>query len=184
MQLFSYFALFLTMVNKSEINLKTVPESGETYSFSAEDLKEIAGLNEVSIPHKDNSVSVKVTPIGDTHFEVKAQIKLKRTLNCSRCGADFEDTFDQEATDYLSLEAGEEGEDQGFLVLDSHKWKWPNFVAESVELETPYQNHEDGKKCSAGCAQYDIAVEKGLITTEGSKTNPFQALEKLKSKLN
>ncbi len=169
------------MVDKSEINLNFVPESGKTFTFSDSDLLEISEITSVSKPSKNNQIEIKVTPIGETHFEVKAQIKLKRISTCSRCGAEFEDFFDQEATEYLSLEKEAEGEDQGFLLLDSPKWAWPSFISESVELESPYINFD---KCPTKCAQYDEAVKKGLIITESTKANPFQALEKLKNKLN
>ncbi len=172
------------MINKSEINLNVVPETGETFSFSAPDLLEMKVFEKISIHDENNSVQIKVTPIGDTHFQVDASINLKRPLSCSRCGEDFQNWFKDDIQEFLSLEVDEEGEDQGFLLVDSPKWSWPDFIVDSVELETPYQTYKYGEKCLVSCLHYDEAIDKGWITKEEAKPNPFQALEKLKNKPN
>ncbi|MGH1469411.1 MAG: YceD family protein [Bdellovibrionales bacterium] len=173
------------MINKSEINLNLVPETGETFSFNASEIAKLPRFEDISVNDEENSVKVKVTPIGDIHFQIDASINLKRPMNCSRCGEDFQNWFKNDIQEFLSLETDEEGEDQGFLLVESPKnWSWTDFVVDSVELETPYQTYKYGEKCLVSCPHYDNAVEKGWITREEDKPNPFQALEKLKNKPN
>lgn len=178
------FCIIDHMKQKNEIDLKAVDLAGETFTFSSEQVSKMEDFKKLSVEHPDNKISIKITPIGEVHFEVKAQIKLKRPLNCSRCGEDFKGWFDEEATEYLSLDKNEEGEDKGFLILENHKWAWPEFIVESVELETPYQLYKYGEKCLQSCPHFDEAIEKGWISIEEPKPNAFSALEKLKTKLN
>jgi len=176
-------ALPFSMNNQSEINLNSVPDEGENFTFNAEVLKETNAFGEIAVFDQSNSVSIQITPIGSTHFEVKADINLKRPLNCSRCGEGFQDWFKEVATEYLSLEKNEEGEDKGFLLLDSPKWTWTTFIVESVELETPYQLYKNGEDCLKSCTHYDEAIKNGWITKAEQRPNAFSALESLKGKL-
>lgn len=169
---------------ENEINLNRVPDEGESFVFDAETINKIESFDQVSIFNKKNSVKLHIAPIGSKHFEVKAEICLKRPLNCSRCGEAFDDWFEETATDYLSLNKNEEGEDKGFLLLDSPKWFWPTFIVETVELETPYQVYKNGEDCLKSCPHYDEAVKKGWIANPEEKDSPFSALKSLKSKLN
>lgn len=184
MQFLPSAALPFRMKLQNEINLNLVPDEGENFSFDAEAIKKSSAFDEIALFHESNSINIFITPIGSKHFEVKAEINLKRPLNCSRCGEGFEDWFKETSTEYLSLDKDEEGEDKGFLILESPKWTWSTFVVESVELETPYQLYKNGEKCLEYCVHYDEAVKKGWISIEENKPNAFSALESLKGKLN
>jgi uncharacterized metal-binding protein YceD (DUF177 family) len=168
---------------QNEINLNLVTEEGENFIFDAEMIKNFSIFESVSIFDPLNSVSIFMMPIGTKHFEVKAKINLKRPLNCSRCGEGFEDWFKEEIVEYLSLDKDEEGEDKGFLILESPKWDWSSFIVESVELETPYQLYKNGDECLKSCVHYDEAVKNGWISKPEQKANAFSALESLKGKL-
>lgn len=171
------------MKTQNEINLNLVVDEGENFSFDAETIKKTSAFDGISLFDPSNFVKIFVMPIGSKHFEVKAQINIKRPLDCSRCGEGFEDWFKETSTEYLSLDKGEEGEDKGFLLLDSPKWNWAAFVVESVELETPYQLYKNGEECLKSCVHYDEAVKNGWISTAEKKPNAFSALESLKEKL-
>lgn len=183
------------MENKSEINLKAeplinlklIPEQGETFIFKSSEISKFKEFERISVPHEANSIQIKVLPIGATHFELFTSIHLKRPMSCSRCGEDFQNWFKEEAKEYLSLDFNEEGEGQGFLLIDSPKWNWVSFIIESVELEAPYQAYKYGENCLKACPHYDEALKKGWISKKRKNqtpSSPFQALEKLKNKLN
>lgn len=125
------------MTNKNEINLKSVSESGETYTFSASDLLSLDSFKALLLDDEKNSISLKVSLIGDEHYQVKASINIKSLMSCVKCGEDVKDWFKDEITEYLSLDVEEEGEDQGFLLVDSPRWQWPSFIIDSIELEKP-----------------------------------------------
>jgi len=167
--IFTISCFILCMKLQNEINLNLVSDEGETFEFDSETIKSIEAFKDVSTHDAGNSIAVSIMPIGSKHFEVKAEISLKRPLSCSRCGEGFEDWFKESTTEYLSLDKNEEGEDKGFLLLESPKWSWPTFVIESVELETPYQIYKNGEACLKSCVHYDEAVKNGWISTAEKK---------------
>jgi uncharacterized metal-binding protein YceD (DUF177 family) len=169
------------MQKKSEIDLKLVPDSGKAFTFDQEDLKDLEDINEVAVQHLENKIRIEIKPIGQSHFEVNAHIQLKVPLNCYKCGEELEKSFDEKATDYLSLENEKEGEDKGFLVLESSRWKWTNFIRETVLLETSYEFFDCGGNCSLDKIK---ASQEGFESLETEKKNPFEALKKIKNKLN
>ncbi len=170
------------MINKTEINLNLIPESGEIFNFSASDISLIKLFKNIVIFHENNSIQIKVTPIKEnTYFKVRAAINVKRPMNCSRCGQGFKSYFKENIKEYLSLE---KNEDQEFLLINSSKWIWPEFIVETIELDTPYQTYKYGENCLVSCSHYDEAIKKGWITKKQNNLNPFQTLRKLRNKLN
>lgn len=171
------------MINKNEINLKSVSESGETYIFSASDLLSLDSFKALLLDDEKNSISLKLSLIGDEHYQVKASINIKSLMSCVKCGEDVKDWFKDEITEYLSLDVEEEGEEQGFLLVDSPRWKWPSFIIDSIELEKPYRNYKCAGACLKSLSEYNKDNEAGWDDGETPKPSAFSALEGLKSKL-
>lgn len=167
-------------MKENEIDLNLVPQNGETWTLSSEEISKMSILNAVAAPSESNSIWLKVTPIGTEHFEVHTKTDLNQIYSCTRCGEDYVKQKQHDLKDYLSLKK-EEGEDQGFIVLESSKWDWHEFLVDTIELETPYLTHQD---CPVGCKNYKEAMEAGLISQESPKNNAFKGLEALKKKLN
>lgn len=166
---------------KNEINLNLVSSEGEKFIFEADEIQTLPVFEEITIFNPQNRIELFVLPIEGGHFQLKIEINLERPLSCSRCGEDYQKLESHSVEDFLSLNKNDEGEDQGFVVLDSPNWDWSSFVVETLELETPYLNYKYGEKCLKSCPHYDEAVQKGWITEGSGKESPFKVLEKLKN---
>lgn len=167
-------------MKKNEIDLCKISAKGEVFKFDNQDLLDSSELNELVITEESNTVEINIKLIDSFHYQVVSHIKLKTPTLCSRCGVDFNYTFDKDIEEFLSTKIAE-GEDQGFLLIERpERWNWATFVRETVELETPYQNYKYGEKCLVSCKHYDEAKKKGLFGTEESiakKKNPFANLK-------
>lgn len=169
------------MTKKPEINLNLVPQGGEIFSFDSGALKEISVLEKVVAFSSENRVKFFILPIDTDHYQIEIDLKLLQPQSCSRCGEEFEKFSGVKKTEYFSARLKDEGEDQGFILVESpKKWNWAEFVVETLELEAPYLIYKYGEKCLVSCKHYDEAVEKGWITEEKKPASPFKALEKLK----
>lgn len=173
-------------MKKNEIDLSKITADGEEFEFDNQDLSTSEELKDVILSSDSNIVKFNIKPIDSNHYLLKSSMRFETPTLCSRCGVDFNYTFDKENLEEFFSTELEEGEDQGFLLIpDPHKWNWATFVRETVELEIPYQNYKYGEKCLISCKHYDEAKQKGLFGTEESiveKRNPFSSLKKVSVK--
>ncbi len=174
-------------MNKNEIDLKNLPEMGAVFKISHSTIESLEEFKNIALIDGENFISLKVTPIGEEHYEVKASLKIKSVSSCVNCGEDVKNWFEDEVTEYLSLNNDEEGEDRGFLLIDSTRWVWSQFIIDSIELEKPYRNYKCLKGCLKTLKDYNSENEPAPEGDEPAKSSAFKeafsALEGFKGKL-
>jgi uncharacterized metal-binding protein YceD (DUF177 family) len=161
------------MKNK-EINLHLIPAEGEDFVFSAQELDSLRPLKETLISNPKNTVSLSIKPIDGPHYQIKTKYKIECSRQCSRCGVDFNKEVSKEHEDYLSTQI-KEGEDEGFILVEKpEQWNWAEYLRQTVELDTPYQ-----ELCKEDCKPEDDRVLIG--EPDRNLNSPFEKLKELKT---
>ena len=161
-------------MKKNEIDLNLIPLSGEKFTYDAQDLGLIRGLESTIIQGKDNQVAVKIKPIDGPHYQLNISYSLQCERDCSRCGKTFEKLIQGKHEDFLSTQM-KEGEDEGFIIVEKpNRWDWAEYLRQTIELEIPYQD-----LCKSDCKPTDERVI--LAGKKAAVHSPFEKLKDLKT---
>ncbi len=185
-----------TRVSPVQIALKDLPLEGRSFTYTREsgELNEFLGELVGQNPYK---VDVQITPMGNA-YDMRGTIQTGMNLQCSLCALDLKHPINERIHEMLVLQKPlnkgdqqskanhahewvEDGPD--YIMLESDSFHVGEYVREVVALNEPIRPL--GKPdCDLQCENVSDEMRKWLQGRDAIsiRTNPFQALEKIKLK--
>lgn len=187
------------MLNKRNseitINLKEVPQEGESFRFNRKTGELNRALNDI-LGNNDYEIEFTITPLGEA-YELKGKFKAQMDLICSRCAFEFDRWISENFHELLVVSKelprtghlgktnhSTEGLQEGpfFNELRSSTFSISKFVHEIIALAEPIQPL--GKEsCDDSCENFIKAQKEGWLKAEGLEERaegPFSVLQQLK----
>jgi len=172
----------------TRVNLKDLPDQGESFVFSRQTGELNLNLNEL-IQNHDYKVNIELTPMGNA-FGISGIIESQMDLLCARCGRDMTAPVLDNFNELIVVmdekpKGGHSGHTGGQFIngpycnyTTSYEFDLSEFIHEHIAASEPY-----APNCGrADCEHYLQKVQSATVPPVEIKSHPFEILKNVKLK--